>query len=325
MDDSLLDGATWRGPVNDDGRSGASLERVLLADGRRVVVKRYDPEVDLVMQMTGDRRGREVEVLASGLLGRLPAGVDHALLAGWYDADGHGTVVMRDLGASVLTWSDRLDATATRRVLDAVCRLHAVFLDDAPAGLTPLDLLVGLFEPRRLVPLAGSGLVDAALRGWELWPDVAPGEVGERVLALAQDTTPLVAALDRLPPTLLHGDLSTVNMAFEPDRPGAVTLIDWGTAARGPAELDLGRLLAGCGHLFDVPLDDLLVLHRAAAGPSYDEEALHLGLLAGLVWLGWNKALDIVDHPAEEVRERERTNLRWWLARAGRALETGLV
>ena len=43
-----------RAPVNDDGRSGAVLERVLLADGSRVVVKRFDPSVDLVMRLTGD-------------------------------------------------------------------------------------------------------------------------------------------------------------------------------------------------------------------------------------------------------------------------------
>ena len=39
-------------------------------------------------------------------------------------------------------------------------------------------------------------------------------------------------------------------MALEPDRPGSLTLIDWGLAADGPAELDIGRLLAGCAQLF---------------------------------------------------------------------------
>ena len=44
------------------------------------------------------------------------------------------------------------------------------------------------------MPYAGEQLIDYALRGWEYWPEVAPGEVGERVLALAQDTAPLAAA-----------------------------------------------------------------------------------------------------------------------------------
>ena len=60
----------------------------------------------------------------------------------------------------------------------------------------------------------------------------------------------MTAACRRHPTTLLHGDLATVNMALEADRPGCLTLIDWGTATAGPAELDIGRLLAGCAQLF---------------------------------------------------------------------------
>ena len=208
----------------------------------------------------------------------------------------------------------------------AVADLHAAFLGSAPDGLTPLDPVLGLFEPRRIRPFAGNTLVDYALRGWEYWPEVAPGEVGDRVLALAQDTAPLTGACRTLPSTLLHGDLATVNMAFEPDRPGCLTLIDWGVAAAGPAELDIGRLLAGCAHLFGAAgLDDLVALHREAAGAAYDDATMRLGLLAGIVWLGWNKALDIVEHPDPAVRERERAALPWWLHQAELALGTGLI
>ena len=49
MDRALLQDAVERAPVNDDGRSGATLERVRLRDGSRVIVKRFDPSVDLVM------------------------------------------------------------------------------------------------------------------------------------------------------------------------------------------------------------------------------------------------------------------------------------
>jgi hypothetical protein len=188
-----------------------------------------------------------------------------------------------------------------------------------------LDAIVGIFEPRRIRPYAGEALVDYALRGWEYWPEVAPGEVGARVLELAQDPAPLVAACLDLPTTLLHGDLATVNMAFEPDRPGTITLIDWGLAAAGPAEFDIGRLLAGCAHVFEETLDDLVALHREAAGPAYDDSALRLGLLSGLIWLGWNKALDIVEHPDPMVRERERVALTWWLHQAELAFGTGLI
>ena len=99
---------------------------------------------------------------------------------------------------------------------------------------------------------------------------------------------------------------------------------------------DIGRLLAGCAQLFGpvgraesstivARLDDLLALQREVAGAAYDEDAMRLGLLAGIAWLGWNKALDVVEHPDPVVRERERAALPWWLRQAELALETGLV
>ena len=325
MDPAVLDSATDRAPVSDDGRSGATLERVRLTDGTCLVVKRFDPSVDLVMRLSGDTRGREVEYFRRGLLDRLPASMLHPVIDGWYDADGHGVLVMRDLGDAVLSWTSVVTREQAATMFGAVADLHAAYLGSAPDGLTPLGSILSMFEPQRIRPHAGATLVDYALRGWEYWPEVAPGEVGERVLDLARDTAPLAAACLTLPTTLLHGDLATVNMAFEPGRPGCLTLIDWGLATVGPAEVDIGRLLAGCAHLFVASLDDLVALQRRAAGPAHDEAALRLGLLAGLTWLGWNKALDIVEHPDPAVRERERAALPWWLHQAERAFETGLI
>jgi hypothetical protein len=321
MDPVVLDAALERSPVNDDGRSGATLERVRLADGSQVVVKRYDPAADLVMRMVGDPRGLEVELWQSGFFDRLPPGIGHAILGGWFDDDGLGVLVMRDLGDSVLNWHDRVSPLQSRTMFAGLADLHAAFLGEVPAGLMPLGDMLGLFGPRRITAYAGNGLADHALRGWELWPEVAPGEVGDRVLALALDSKPLEAALARFPATVLHGDAATVNMAFEP----GLTMIDWGLATKGPAEVDFGRLLAGCLHLFQEPAEVLLEVHRLAAGTTYDEAATRLGLLSGLVWLGWNKSLDIVEHPDPPVRERERTNLAWWLGQAELAFETGLI
>ena len=51
-----------------DGRSGASLERVVLDDGSRLVVKRTSPAVDLVMRITGRRVSREYLLWRAGVL-----------------------------------------------------------------------------------------------------------------------------------------------------------------------------------------------------------------------------------------------------------------
>ncbi len=123
------------------------------------------------------------------------------------------------------------------------------------------------------------------------------------------------------PMTMIHGDLATVNMAFEADH---LTLIDWGMATSAPGALDIGRFLVGCAHVLDVDRDAFLAMYREEAGDSFDEAGTRLGLLGGLVWQGWNKALDIVDHPAEKVREREKAALPWWLDRAREALVTDM-
>lgn len=322
IDRAALDSATAHGTLGEDGRSGAALQRVTLADGRRVVVKRYDPRSDFVMRMVGDERGREVELFLDGVLDDLPPTVRHPILAAWYDDDGRGVVVMRDLGDAVLTWDHLLSAAQLRVVLGGLRDLHAAHRGRTDPLPTSLDAVVGIFQPSRIRPFAGVPLVDAALRGWEHFAVVAADEVGQRVLALSQDGTALVRALAGRTQTLLHGDVATVNMALEPH---GVTLFDWGVATVGPAEMDVARLLVGCAHTFDLSFDEFLALQRDVAGADHDEASLELALLASLTWLGWNKALDIVEHPDEAVRARERAGLDWWLAQAGRAFERGLV
>ncbi len=321
IDRAALDSATAQGRLGEDGRSGAALERLTLADGRRVVVKRYDPAADLVMQMVGDDHGREVEIFLSGVLDHLPPTVRHPILGAWYD-DGCGVVVMRDLGGAVLGWNDILSPDQIRFVLSGLSDFHAAYHGRFEVMPTGLDAILRIFEPDRIGPFAGIGLIDAALRGWEYFAEVAPDEVGQRVLSLALDGTPLVRALEARPSTLLHGDASTVNLALEAD---AVTLFDWGLATVGPAEIDVARLLAGGGHILDVTFDEFAAIQREVAGADHDEAAWQLSLLAALAWLGWNKALDIVEHPDEAVRARERSGLDWWLAQARLAFERGLV
>ena len=80
----FFEGIVDRAPVNDDGRSGAVLERVVLADGSRVVVKHFDPTVDLVMRLSGDSTGREVELVRRGVLDGLPPTVLHPVIDAWY-------------------------------------------------------------------------------------------------------------------------------------------------------------------------------------------------------------------------------------------------
>ena len=86
--DELLGRAEVRGPwVPDDTKSGARFERVLI-DGESFVLKYQDPRDDWLLRATGDPGRCYVRLWESGLLGRLPPVIDHAVVA----ADFDGTV-----------------------------------------------------------------------------------------------------------------------------------------------------------------------------------------------------------------------------------------
>jgi aminoglycoside phosphotransferase (APT) family kinase protein len=142
------------------------------------------------------------------------------------------------------------------------------------------------------------------------------------VLSLLEDATPLVEAFGRCTPTLAHGDLATVNMCFEGD---TLVLLDWAMPAAAPGALDVTRFLVGCAHVVEPTRDEFLQMYADAAGPAYDETAMRLALLSGLIWLGWNKTHDIVESRDPAHRARERVDLDWWVAQARTTLESGVL
>ncbi|MET1060486.1 MAG: hypothetical protein ABWX84_12870 [Nocardioides sp.] len=319
----LLDAVDRQVLAGHEGKSGAGLERVRLGDGRALVVKRLTTETDLMLAVTGGSVGWEHTLWRSGALDRLPPHVGHAIVDTW--VEGETTVIaMRDLGEDVLTWARHLDASECRWMLERVAALHRRFLHHPPEGLVPLGRLLSLFSPARLAaaPDSDNDLVSLALRGWEMFEDSVPADVAGPVLDLLADVRPLGAALEERPCTLVHGDLATVNMAFRGDD---LLLLDWGMPSAAPGAVDIARFVAGCSSVVAMTREELLATYRRAAGPAYDETAMGLGLLSGLVWLGWNKALDATENPDPEIRVRERADLDWWVREARTTLESGAL
>ena len=305
------------------GMSGAGLERVRLADGRRLVVKRVSPQTDITLRLVGGTVSGELLLWRTGALDRLPPGVAHALVDGWVEGD-VTILVMRDLGDAVLTWDDRLTAEQTTMVVDRIARLHREFLGRPPPDVVPLQRVLDLLAPHRIGVLAeeGNELARLVLRGWELFQDQVDDDVAAPAMRLLGDPRPLAEALMRGPVTLLHGDLTTVNMAIEGDD---LVLLDWTVATAGPGALDVSRFLAGCSSVLGLEREDVLATYERAAGPAVDAASTSAALLAGLLWLGWNKALDAAEHPDEGIRAREAADLDWWVGRARAALEEGVV
>lgn len=236
--------------------------------------------------------------------------------------------MMRDLADSVLTWHDRVSGDQCRSILTSVAALHRAFLGAAPDDLTSLPDLLSLLAQERMSPLEGSAnpLAAIPIRGWDIFGETVPLDVVEPVLALLAEPAPLAEAHTTRPTTLVHGDLATVNMAVTGEK---LTMLDWAMPAAAPGALDIARFVAGCSSVMDATREQIIAYYAAAARPAYDEIAMRLSLLSGLVWLGWNKALDASEHPDPvvrvRVRVRERQDLDWWLRQARLTLEAGLL
>jgi hypothetical protein len=335
---SLLAGAQARTPlVVTDGRSGSALERVTLADGRVVVVKRVAPAWDWIMRGTNDH-GRIAELWSSGLLARVPAVLDHGVLAVEPDGDAW-LVVMRDLTAEFLPEETRLSRAQSRRILGAAAALHAAFWG-APhqPELCSLADRYTLLSPANATRerARGNQFAVTILRGWERFAERVAADVADAVLALAERPERLAAALARHPATLIHGDLKLGNIGLagkgggsgrrrDTDRlnnPGRVVLVDWGTQTGwAPPAVEWAWYLAINRSRIDASHEQVLDDARAAAGAHHDEAALDLGLLGGLLQLGWDKALHATEHPDPAIRAREADDLAWWVARSRAGLE----
>lgn len=306
-----------------DGKSGARLERVVLDDGTRLVVKRTSPAVDLVMRVTGGAVSREYRLWRAGLLDGLPPGVSHAVVDAWQEGD-ETVLVTRDLGDAVVGWGRRISRAECRRLLHAALELHGAFPARPLADLCPLPARVSLFSPAHMTTEVSDDnpLPDAVLRGWERFTELVHPDIVDAVLGVLERPERLSGPLSRRPSALVHGDMWLVNVAFE----GAeVVLLDWDLATWAPPALDFAFFLDGNSSRVDATRDEIVEDFRALSGETHDEVGLRLALFAGLVELGWNKALDAAEHSEAAVRAREHADLDWWVAEARRTLEAGLI
>ncbi|HEX3214435.1 MAG TPA: hypothetical protein VH016_17855 [Actinomycetota bacterium] len=317
---SLLAGVVSREPLAvADGRSGSLLERVTLAGGETLVVKHVRDGGDWIMRASHDH-GRAAELWSSGVLGRVPEVIDHAVL-GAEQVAGGWVVIMRDVTAALVPDTARIARADSRRVLEAAAALHAAFAGGPPLDLCPLADRYAFLSPATARREAGGADEVPALigRGWERFAEVVPAEVAEPVLAVLERPESLADALSAFGSTLIQGDLKLGNLGF---LDGRVVMLDWGTQTGwAPPAVEVAWYLAINWSRIDATREQVLEDFRAAEGERHDSDALRLALLGGLVQLGWDKALHASGHPDPAVRAREAADLAWWTARASDALE----
>ena len=307
-------------PLGSEGASGNKVERVTLDDGTHLVRKRVSPEWDWISRATGDD-GRALVMWEQGVFERIPPTVDHATI-GVEPEDNGWSVFMRDVSDAMVGPQQILDRAAVQRILAALADVHLAFWGDSISGLCGLEDRYHLLSPRtaRAETERGHPAGELISRCWDAFADLVPDEIGRAILTLAERPELLAEQLGQCEQTLVHGDLRLANLGVSNE---GVVLIDWGERTGfAPAAVELASFL-----MFDAPRlvvapDDIITDFRVLYGDRFDERALQLALIGGMVQLGPNPVLDLVLHGREEARASAIAQLSWWTRKVSVAFET---
>jgi hypothetical protein len=343
-----------RTPLDVAHYSGNMLERVTCkSDGGvvRFVLKHFLIEEDWIMRVTHDSEVREVGLFRGGVYQRVPDLCIIPIVAAAREGKSWASLMV-DVSEYMLPGgSVPLPETDLRRCLDHLAAIHARFMEDESLlhptlGLSSLrDFILVLSRPvvdRELLQGQAHPVLQAALRGWDIFADVGIPEAVRIVKKTQQDLRPLLRALARAPRTLVHGDFKIDNLGVwtPPPRPapadaagpaaanGAADprppeprtiIIDWQDATFGSPLLDIAYFLAINSSRLPVSKEDAIRMYRdslASFGYVYQPHAwardLEVGLLAGGgMRLAWQKALGTQsDDPVQRATETDE--VRWW-------------
>jgi len=319
---------------------------------RSYVLKRLLPAHGWLGAASRDTRLREVTLWASGLLSDLPRGIETATvrwaLAGPPERPEWGALLLRDERAHLLP--DPLRAPPgtlppmVAALLDALARMHARFwddprLDDPALGLTPPDAALLLTSPDSVRAALAAGdanpYLPLATAGWEAFFRLAPPDAAETLRGVLAAPGRWVAAIERLPRTLVHGDVWGPNLGWllpttsAPRTGPRLLLLDWALATAGPATYD-PLWLCGTWHALD-PVRVLalyrarLTRHLAARGvllsPAVWLALADAGYLRTALTCGEALGRAAAEAPPGAMRLAAEARVRWWAERAARAAE----
>ena len=300
--DELTSELESRAPFKStDSLSGSRFE-VARFRGEDVILKYICVDDDWIMRATGDVHCRQLTLFQSGALERLPATIDHAILAvaPYTTPSGHrgGAFLMCNLADRLIpAGSDAISLGTHTRFLEHMSDLHAAYWHSSLGGeLFPFMHQYMFLTPTMAVLESKRGGIDPVPRavadGWVRMRHLWPGSAGN-LEDLSHDPSPLVAALAETPATLLHGDWKLGNLGEHPD--GRTILLDWDRTGSGPATFELAWYLAvNCDRLPHTKEDAIEVYRRALQRNGVDTEGwwprqLALSLAGAMLMLGWSK------------------------------------
>lgn len=300
----LLRGSERREPWKTaDSLSGSRFERVVI-DGVPLVVKYISVDDDWIMRATGDLGGRQLTLVSSGVLSTLPASIDHAIVGCAPFTSDRGrmgvALLMRDVSTALVpAGNEPISLALHRGFIEHMASFHVAYWGFRDAyGLFPMAhhyvfLTPAMAELEAATPHADP-VPPAVADGWRRLGERHPADA--RILReLANDPGSLVAALQRGPQTLIHGDWKLGNLGRDGD---TTILLDWDRTGEGPPLVDLAWYLAvNCDRLPETK-EDTIGAYRAAlesagiATDSWWDEQLAAALAGAFLQLGWSKTGD---------------------------------
>jgi aminoglycoside phosphotransferase (APT) family kinase protein len=252
--EAIIGGTVVEATSQPGGFSPGSADRVRTADGRRAFVKAVSPAQN---PQSPDLHRREARVAAG-----LPASAPAPRLLGRYDDGTWVALVLQDVEGRHPATPWRPDELA--RVLDTLGRLARSL---TPSPLPDLNTAAQ--------SLAGD------FAGWRRVAADPPDDLDPWVRARLHDLCALadrgLAALDG--DTLVHTDIRADNLLLGPD--GAVTVVDWPWACRGPAWLDTVLLLVNVRLFGGHDTGPLLARCAASTGAEHGDLLAALAGFAG--------------------------------------------
>jgi hypothetical protein len=278
------------------------------------------------MRVTDDHEHRAYLVWRAGIMDRVPACIDHTVVA--MEVAGAGgdavlTTVMRDVGGWLVPPGDAVVPAGQHAGFIAhMAALAAAFWGwEDEIGLTTMAQRLRFFAPRTIAAeLAADevpGPIAAAAAGWRALPGRSPALAG--ISRLVHDRPEVITEpLAGTPRTFVHGDWKMGNLGTRPD--GRTILLDWTFPGSGPACWDLCWYLALNRARLPEPKEAVIdrfrteLEARGIGTGGWWEAQLDLCVIGIMATFGWEKALG----DAEE--------LRWWeRAVAGAAARRGIA
>jgi hypothetical protein len=326
-----------------DERGGATVLRSL-------VLKYEEPLEGWLGEISGDAMIREAQLVASGLFADLPRDIVTPTRAvafrGSRSRPRGAALLMRDIRPYLVreplrTPPGAIPACAVA-VVDRLAQMHARLWNDPRLD----DPCLGLMSPEHALLVTGPRGVEARLAAGDTLPYLALASeswrdffalvgdvVARRFQAMIDHPEQIARVIERLPRTLVHGDVWGPNLGWMPGELGRsrprMLLLDWALSLAGPCTYDP---LWFSSMWMTADPTHIMALYRArltrslrARGVALDGAAwlalADAGYLRTVLTCGEGMARAALSAPAGAPRHVALAWLRWWMGRALQAAD----